>query len=152
MTDQTDAPADDRRSAAVLVGLDALTYALAVAVTTTVGAVVVGVLTGGGLLRAKYLLFGAGFLLMGYATLRLWPASATDFDHDADTVTGGYDDAVPAERDETRFQRYVRALPPLRWLRLPPPERRLAPPTKLFVGSVFVLAVSYLLEAVFGIA
>lgn len=131
-----------RVETAALVAVDALVYGLAAAAVVVVGALVVAVATGGGLVRAKRLLFLAGFLLMGYATVRLWPRSPSDLDRGA----------IPADHDRTRFQRAVRALPPLRWLRPPPPHRRFTPPGKLFVGSLVVLAVSYAMEAVFGVA
>lgn len=148
MTDRT-APADGA-AAALLACIDALTYALLVALVTTVGAVALGVLTGGGLLRAKYVLFVAGFLLLSYATLRLWPSSPADLE--TDERSGGSGTSLPAVAEESRFQRLVRAAPPMRWLGSPPPERRLSPPSKLFLGSLLVLLASYLLETAFGVA
>ena len=131
-----------RLETAALVAVDALAYGVAAAALVVVAGLVVGVATGGGLVRAKRLLFLAGFLLMGYATVRLWPRSPEDLDRGA----------LPADHDQTRFQRAVSALPPLRWLRPPPPHRRFTPPGKLFVGSLLVLAVSYAMEALFGVA
>lgn len=125
----------------VLVVVDALVYGVSVAALVLVGALAVGLASGGGLVRAKQLLFLAGFLLMAYATFRLWPSSPADLERGA----------IPADHDRTRFQRAVEALPPLRWLPSPPPHRRFTPAGKLFVGSLVVLATSYVMEAVFGV-
>ena len=131
-----------RLRTAALVAVDALVYAVAVAALVVVAALVAGLATGGGLVRAKVLLFLAGFGLMAYATVRLWPRSPEDLE------TG----SIPATQEATRFQRAVRTLPPLRWLPRPPPHRRFTPAGKLFVGSLVVLAASYAMEAVFGVA
>lgn len=130
---------------------DAAAYAAVVAAVATLVAVVVGVASGGGLVRAKYLLFLGGFALMAYATVRLWPTSISDVEEDTAPrdPTGR---TVPEAPDRTRFQAFVRALPPVRWLPPPPIEARISPAGKLLLGSVFVLLVSYLMEAVFGIA
>ncbi|WP_049922949.1 DUF7555 family protein [Halopiger djelfimassiliensis] len=156
MTDPTDESTADRLPVAVLVCLDAVTYAFTVALTTTVIAVSLAFVTGGGFTRVKYVLFVVGFLLLGYATVRLWPSSPSDLedDHaresDAMTTASLTTDSIPASADQTRFQSFVRAMPPLRWLPAPPPTYRMSPPGKLFLGSLFVLLVSYLLEALFG--
>lgn len=132
-----------------LVSVDALTYAVVLALATTVGAVALGLATGGGLLRAKYVLFFVGFLLLGYASVRLWPRSPADVERDATRGVAG--DSIPETADETRFQRLVQATPPLRWLDDPPPERRVTPRGKLLLGSFAVLLASYLMEIFFGI-
>lgn len=142
-----DGSADERLRTAALVWIDAITYALVVTLVTTGCAVAVGLATGGGLVRAKVALFFGGCLLMAYATARLWPSSPSDLEDR--TGTG---ESMPAVHDRTRFQAIVQSIPPVRWLEPPPPERRMTTPGKLFVGSVLVLAVSYLMEAVFGIA
>ncbi|QSW98036.1 DUF7555 family protein [Haloterrigena alkaliphila] len=142
-------PSNDQLRTWALVWLDALTYAVALAFVVAVGAIVLGVATGGGLVRAKYALFFAGFLLMGYASVRLWPRSPADLERTtARGVAGG---SIPETADETRFQRLVRATPPIRWVDGPDPEKRMTPPGKLFLGSLLVLLVSYLMESFFGI-
>ena len=127
----------------VRVWADAVGYALAVAAVAVVAAVVVGVATGGGLVRAKVLLFVGGWTLLAYATVRLWPRSVEDADERGRSLPGT---AAP-----TRFRAIVRSLPPLRWMRPPPPTRRLRPPAKLFLGAIFVLLASLAMEVVFGI-
>lgn len=128
-----------RAASATLVCLDAFAYAVAVAAVATLGALVVGVATGGGLVRAKLSLFLAGFGLMGYATARLWPTSPGESRQDPVGTAGA-----------SRLQALVdRLLPGSRFP--PPPDRRLAPPSKLFAGSLLVLVVSALMETVLGV-
>ena len=134
-----------------LVWIDALQYGVVLAAAVTAGAVLVGVASGGGLVRAKLLLFLAGFLLMGYATVRLWPSSPEDLESGRTGRRDPTGDSLPATTDRTRFQALVQWLPPLRWLPSPPPAERMVPPGKLFLGSLLVLLTSYLMEAALGI-
>jgi len=126
--------------------LDLLAYVASVAALSTLAAIVVGVATGGGLVRAKVLLFLFGVALMVYSTVRLWPSRP------GDGREGSTADSVPTAAGRTRFQRFVGALPPMRWIESPPPHERVTAPGKLFWGSVATLLVSYLMEAAFGIA
>lgn len=138
----------DRIRTAALVSVDATAYALAVTAAAIVVAGVASVATGGGLVRLKTALFLIGFLLMGYATIRLWPSSPDD-------VRGGTERGAaggPATSEETRLESFVRTLPPLRRVAPPPPSRRIEPAGKLFVASLFVLLASYLMETVLGVA
>lgn len=143
----TDGSPTTRLRTTALVWIDALAYSVLVALATVSGAVVAGIVSGGGFVRVKVLLFLAGFALMGYATIRLWPSSPSDLED-----RSGVGDSVSAVADETRFQSFVQAVPPMRWLRPPPPARRMTPAGKLFLGSLFVLLASFLMEIVFGIA
>lgn len=143
-----DGPIAGRVRATAIAWAHALTYAAAVTLVSVLGALVVGIATGGGFVRAKTLLFLLGLALMTYATARLWPSAPGDEEDDAVTSIDG---AVPEAHDRTRFQRAVLALPPARWLPTPPPNRRFSPPGKLFLGSVLVLLTSYLMEARFGV-
>ena len=138
---------------AARVCVDAGAYAVVVAAAATALAFVVGVASGGGFVRMKTLLFLSGFGLMAYSTARLWPTSTEDVG--ADGVGGVAPPAggsVPTPTRQTRFESVARQLPPARWSRLPPADRRLTPAGKLFWGSVTVLLVSYAMEAVFGVA
>lgn len=140
-----------RLRVACLVAAHAVTYAAAVAVLVVVGAAVLGIATGGGFARVKVLLFLSGLAMMAYATARLWPRSPSDLesnDFDGVTVDGR---SIPKVPDRTRFQRFVRSLPPSRWLPPAPPTKRVTPAGKLFLASVLVLLASYLLEARFGV-
>ncbi|WP_425494380.1 DUF7555 family protein [Natronoglomus mannanivorans] len=141
MTMSVNESVTNRLRTAALVCVDAITYALVVTAGATIVALVLGIATGGGFVRAKVILFLGGGLLMAYATIRLWPSSPSDLESDS----------IPAAHDETRFQSFVQSIPPVRWLQPPPPEHRLTVPGKLFLGSIFVLLASYLMEAVFGV-
>lgn len=142
-----------RLRAVALVWIDALAYAVVVAAAATLGALAVGVASGG-LVRSKAVLFLVGLVLMAYATIRLWPSSPDDFEP-SNRAVAPHERAglsLPATQTETRFQALVSALPPVRCLRPPPPERRLSPAAKLFLRSVAVLLTSFLMEAAFGVA
>ncbi|PAU85526.1 hypothetical protein CK500_02325 [Halorubrum salipaludis] len=120
--------------------LDALAYALALAGAATLGAVALGLATGGGFVRGKFLAFVAGWLLVGYATVRLWPTSVDDLDGPAVSARG------------TRLEGLVRAVPPVRWIRLPAPPERVRVAGKVFLAGVVTLVGSLLMETVFGVA
>lgn len=139
-----------RLRTAGLVVTDAATYVTVVATVTTLLALVVGVATGGGLVRAKALLFLGGFVMMAYATVRLWPSSPSDVEDEPGLVTET-GRSIPGPDEVTRFQAVVRRLPPLRWLRPPPPAHRVTPAGKLFWSSLVVLVVSYLMETALGV-
>ncbi|UTF52934.1 DUF7555 family protein [Natronosalvus rutilus] len=135
-----------------LVCADAISYVFAVVVVATLTAVPISLAVGGGFGGAKVVLFFAGFLLLAYATVRLWPNSPEE-------VSGRSTDAAdaigmsvsPTGSNETRFQRFARALPPARWIEPPPPDRELSSAGKLFWSSLGVLLISYLMETVFGV-
>ncbi len=59
--------------------------------------------------------------------------------------------SIREKQDATRFQALVQTIPPNRWVRAPRPERRMGIPGKLLVTSVFVLALSFVMETVFGV-
>lgn len=59
----------------VRVWVDALTYAVALAVVSTVVAVTLGITTGGEFVRGKRILFVVGWTMMAYATAKLWVKS-----------------------------------------------------------------------------
>lgn len=142
----------DRLRVVARVAADAVTYALAITVCVVAAAVVVAVATGGTLVRANYLLFFAGWLLMAYATIRLWPRSPEDLGNHGTDPNGRRDgDSIPGTVDRTRFQRLVSRLPPRRWVRMPRPRRRLTTPGKLFLSAALILLSSLLLEVVFGV-
>lgn len=141
-----------RIETAVLVCLDTGSYVAVVAAATTVLAFLLGVVTGGGFLRVKALLFLAGFGLMAYSTARLWPTSPEDLESGRlQGVTTDTGRSIPAPHQQTRFESMARRLPPARWARLPPADRRLTPAGKLFWSSLAVLVVSYLMESAFGV-
>lgn len=127
-----------------------LTYALAVAAVATAGALVLGLISGGGLVHTKIFLFVSGWLLMGYAVVRLWPSDPSEVSKRSGSVdpTG---ETIGAVDSGTRFQQTVDRLPPVRWLPQPSPGLQLTDGAKLFLGSVMVLLTSFLMETVFGV-
>lgn len=127
--------------------LDATGYAVVLAGLLTLGALVAGIATGGGFVRAKILLFGAGWVTLGYATVKLWPRSPED-----DEATDPSGRSLAGEEPSTRFQEFVARLPPMRWVRQPPAPDRITPEGKLFLAAILALAASYVMESWFGIA
>ena len=135
----------ERAARVARVWADALTYAGVVTALTAGCAMTLGIATGGGFVRGNVLLFVAGWGLLAYATVRLWPSSPDDL---------GTDPADPigeARGASTRIQTLARSVPPARWVRPPAREDRMTPEGKLLVSSVLVLALSFVLETVFGI-
>ena len=135
--------------------VDALVYANAVAAVVFVAGAGLGLLVGGGLVTAKYVLFVVGLLAFGYATFQLrpdppWGTESTE-DGRIKVTRNEETGRVVSDREETRFQALVQRIPPLPWYSLPPSER-LPVPAKLFLASLVVLAWSFVMETVFGIA
>lgn len=134
-----------RRTA--VVWLDVVAYAVTVTGLATAVALALGIATGGGFVRGKALLFVIGWLLLAYATVRLWPTSPEDLE----PAESGNGRSVPANVAGSRVQSIARALPPVRWMRQPSPDDRVSPSGKLFVAGCAVLLASFLMETVFGV-
>ncbi len=132
---------------------DALVYASAVTLVTVGIGLIAGVVTGGGLVHTKYFLFLAGFVVMAIATAGLWP-SRPESGHETMAGVPGLrrTKAVSDALDRTRFQLVIDESPPMRLLRVPPPNRRWSTSAKLLVASLLVLLCSFLMETVFDIA
>lgn len=132
----------------VRVGVDAITYAVAITALATLGSLAIGITTGGGLVRGKTVLFVVGWLLMAYATWQLWPSTPDDV-----KTTGIRRPSIsPLDGpDETPLERYVGMLPPNRWIRSPRSDRQITIPGKQFLASLLVLSTSFAMETVFGI-
>jgi len=134
-------PPEARIRHATLVALDTAAYVVSVVVVMTVVSTLLAIAAGGDFVLVKMLLFLFGWLVIGYATARMWPSSPEDV---GPRTTVG--------RSSGRFQRLVDRISPLRWLRTDlHPSERLTPPTKLFVSGVGILVASFLME-VGGIA
>lgn len=131
----------------LIVWIDVFVYACTIAGIAMIAAITVGIATGGGFVRSKVLLFVIGWVLLAYATVRLWPTSPADLDTD-DTADVK---PLPADANSTRIQRIARELPPARWIRQPTPEERFSQAGKLFWASCAVLLASFLMETVFGV-
>lgn len=125
----------------VRVWVDALAYVVALALVVFVLGVLLGIALGGSLVLGKQLLFLGGWLLIGYATLRLWPSSPEELEEEPHTT----------QTQRSRFQAIVQQLPPVRWMHLPSPNERVALAVKLFLTGVAVLALSFVMEAGFGV-
>lgn len=122
--------------------IDALTYAGVVTLSTFFVAMTIGIVTGGGYARGNIVLFVAAWVILAYATVQLWPSSPEDVD--TDPVDGSV-------RSTTRVQSIARELPPARWVALPAPRDRMTAAGKLLVSSVLILALSFVIETVFGV-
>lgn len=133
-------PSRRRLSTLVRAWTDAVAYAVFHAVAVVFAAVALGVATGGGFVRGKVLAFVAGLVVIGYATVRLWPTSVEDLDGPTISARG------------TRFEGVVRSLPPVRWIRLPRPPNRVRVATKLFLAGIGALAASLFMEVGLGVA
>lgn len=126
--------------------LDAVTYAALVAVLVTAVAAIVSFPLGYGWVGVKYGLFWVGWLTFGYAVFTLRPTPPWK---DEDERSG---ESIPkGNAGETRFQRVVQSLPPARFVPLPKVDR-LPESVKLFLSAIALLATSFALEAVFGVA
>lgn len=123
-------------------------YALVVATVAIVASLLVSAASGGGLVRVKGLLFLIGWGLMAYAVFQLWPSSPEELKaHENETLESGFG----AEGEQlSRIERLLAEYPPTAWLPTPPPGTRVDERMKLFLASILVLFVSYLLETVFG--
>lgn len=129
--------------------LDLLTYALVLTSLSLLISVFLGVATGGGIVRAKTFMFVIGWVMVGYATVLLWPSPPPIDDEDEEPTAQGQ--SLPAE-EASRFQGIVRQVPPVRWITLPPPQERIPLRSQLFVGGLCILAASYLMETVWNVA
>lgn len=124
---------------------DLVSYVLTVtAVFVTVSAVG-GLLFGAAIAPGvKYGLFVLGWLTFGYGTLLLLPDRPWKDDDETDIIE------AQVEGEDSEFQAFVQQLPPARFRQLEP-ERRLPTGLRLFLASLFVLAVSIVLEQAFGV-
>lgn len=129
--------------------VDAITYAVVVALLASLLALILGIATGGGFVRGKQLLFVFGWATMAYATWELWPSSPAALEQTSDSTSTG--DSLPGTQNETQFQAYVHELPPIRWIRPPRPRQRMSISGKLFIAGIVMFAISYLMETYFRV-
>lgn len=127
--------------------VDALAYGLVVTAAAVAVALVAGLATGTGLFGAKVLLLLVGLAAMALAVFRLWPTEPTA-GADVTVDRAGGPPGTPV--GPTRIEDAAAAVPPLRWMQRP--RRRLSPPAKVFLTSLFLLAASFLLEVALGTA
>jgi hypothetical protein len=134
--------------------LDAIVYGIVVAAIVFGAGTVVGVLVGGGLVTAKFVMFVVGLLMFGYATFQLrpeppWGTERTE-DGKVKVTKNEPKGKVIGGREETKFQAMIQRIPPLSRYSLPPDER-LSVGAKLFVASLATLAWSFVMETIFGV-
>lgn len=127
-----------------LIVFDWVSYAIALTVVLALLAMTVGITTGGGFVRGKHLLFVFAWVVMAYGTFKLWPRKST---------------AIGEARNQSQtgeeigwFHKRVQLAPPNRWIPEPHPARRVSIGAKLFVTSLLMFGISFLLEVGFDIA
>jgi hypothetical protein len=123
--------------------LDLVGYAVGLSVAAVSLIAPVSLAAGSGLVGVKIGLFLVGVACVGYATVRWWPSRPAS-PPDATPNSPGH-----VERP-TGFEALLDHVPPWRWFRVDPRDR-FHPGTKLYAAAVLMFAVSFLLEAVFGV-
>lgn len=137
---------DSRLRRRIPAWVDAVTYALVVGGLLTLAALVATLVTGGDLVRVKLMLFFGGWILLAIAAAMLWPDRSTL------TSAGETDSKGTSVGRDGRIQRLSSDIPPARWVREPTPHERISRGGKLFWAALVTLAISFLLETVFGVA
>ena len=126
--------------------VDALAYATVLTALALVGSMTLSVMTGGGAVRGNVIFFLLGWIVMAYATVRLWPTSRAK-----DDPTDPASQSITQE-NETRLQTSIRRFGPVRLIELPPPDQRIGIRGQLFLSSLVILATSFTLEMHFGVS
>lgn len=137
--------------------LDLAGYAVGLTVAVAALLAPASLFAGAGWNGVKFGLFVVGTLCFGYATVLLWP-SRPDARRDGgrprpERSRDGRPEAgrtPEGPRTRTRFEAALDRVPPLRWVPLGPADR-FHPGTKLYAASLLMLAVSYVMEAAFGV-
>jgi len=129
--------------------VEVLSYTVALTVVLTLLALILGISTGGGFVRGKELLFVFAWIVMAYATFKLWPRKS-------DAIAGSTGDnrtnAMMQSAEEIGwFHQLVQQIPPNRWIAEPHPSRRMSIGAKLFVTSLLMFLISFILEVRFDI-
>lgn len=130
--------------------LDLLTYAVATVLLFAGVSATVGVLVGARPAPSvKYGLFVFGWLALGYGTLLLTPTPPWKDDKEASfKLSDAFSN--PNEEPDTKFQRFVQALPPARFRQIPHHDR-LSTGARMFIAALAMMAVSIVLEQAFGV-
>lgn len=127
--------------------IDALAYAVVVAILSFLSGAIISLLIGGGWIVVEIVMFLEGWLLFGYGTFKLRPAPA--WKQNRGGVRGKVRETLSLGNDPThtnsRVERIVARVPGLGG-RLPHPSDRLSMGAKLFLAAIAVLASSFLLE------
>ena len=120
--------------------LDCFQYAVVTTAIAFLGLTVPSLILGMGLVGVKIGLFVVALAYLGYGTYLAWPSSPDEFTRDDGDTT----------ESPTRFQQFVRRLPPVAWVGLLP-EAAYPDWVKVYVASLTMFATSYLMESVFGV-
>lgn len=130
--------------------IDAITYAVVTALIATLVALTLGIVTGGGFVRGKQLLFVFGWVVMAYATFKLWP-SPSDAIADPAERDARPGESIGKSQSSRWLERIIQSTPPNRWIDTPHPSRRMSLGGKLFLASLVMLLISLLMEVVWDI-
>lgn len=133
----------------IRIWVDVISYAVALTVLLTLFAMILGISTGGGFVRGKQLLFVFAWIVMAYATFKLWPRKEEAIPESMGGEATNDTSMNPEQR--SWFQRRVQLMPPTRWIGEPHPSRRVSIEAKLFLASILMFAVSFILEVSFDI-
>jgi hypothetical protein len=125
--------------------LDAIVYAVVVTAIVGIVSIAISFVLGWGLVGVKFILFVVGFGLFGIATFKLRPTSPRRKD------AGNESSELSHSDNDSPLQRAIHRVLPLDLSELHPNDR-LSDGTKLFLASVLMLVVSFLLESVFSVA
>ncbi len=137
--------------------LDAVVYGVAMVALVTIPSAFLELSGRGSLYTTKHVLFWLGFALLAYASFQLRPDAPYHSDDESRTFTSGNEgtkkrsETTVGGRKETRLEKVVAWLPPLRWYPLAVDDR-FSVHAKMVLGSVLMLVLSMLMEFVFGIA
>jgi hypothetical protein len=121
--------------------LEVVFWVVAVTGAVVSVAVVLGLGMEGGLTISKRILFVVGFLMFGVSSFLLRPKPPTKDDDGVLDVD---------DPDETRVEAAIQRVPPLRSNPIPA-DQRVNRNVKLFLTSVAILAVSFLMETALGV-
>ncbi|WP_255169681.1 DUF7555 family protein [Natrononativus amylolyticus] len=127
-----------------VMGLDASVYTIAITLIGIGLAVVLSIPFGAHPEVVKAWLFVLAWLLIGYATVLLWPRTPKKWGSKRTEKRIELD-----RRSGPNLQRRLNRLPPLKWY--DDDSVRLPTGVKLYIASVWLLLVSFLMERVLGI-
>lgn len=123
--------------------LDALVYAVALTAVVLIVSAVISFVLGSAWVGVKYLMFLVGIGMFGVATFKLRPTSPWK---DAERLSANREGTSP-------FQTVMANYAPIDLNRFAPKENdQVSDGVKLFLASVLILVVSFVMETVFGVA
>ena len=128
-----------------VMGLDASAYVLTVTVIGTAVAAILSLPFGGSLTVMKAWLFVFGWLLVGYATVLLWPQTPKKWGS-----KGSKTRLKLRSSGGPTLQKTLERVPPLCWYD-GDASVRLPTGVKLYLASGCLLLVSFLMEQAFGV-